>query len=192
MADVRVEGDPAGQFRRLARDLRAAGAKDLQRELYSSLRVASRPLIDAAKESAAATLPKGGGSGKRKTRLVKTGTVTIEGKEFVKRTTKVLGTKAAPSSVADRVVGARYKVKVRSGRTAGIYLSATSAKGKSIDLASLDQGRLRHPLFGNRQHWYQQEVPAGWWTHPMEAGVPEVRAAIEGAVTRMVSKFNAT
>ncbi len=33
-----------------------------------------------------------------------------------------------------------------------------------MDLRSLDRGRLRHPLFGNREHWYNESVPRGWWT----------------------------
>ena len=33
-----------------------------------------------------------------------------------------------------------------------------------MDLRSLDEGRLRHPLFGDREHWYQQNLKPGWFT----------------------------
>ncbi len=59
VADVRIAG--AEKFAALARDLKAAGAKDLRRELYRGLNRATKPLKAAAKESAQSTLPQRGG-----------------------------------------------------------------------------------------------------------------------------------
>lgn len=33
-------------------------------------------------------------------------------------------------------------------------------KNKGLDLAALNRGIARHPLFGNRGHWYSTPVPA--------------------------------
>lgn len=61
VADFTITG--AQQFRDLGTRLRAAGdeGKGLRRELLASIRVAAGPLVDAAKQSALETLPKGGG-----------------------------------------------------------------------------------------------------------------------------------
>lgn len=51
------------------------------------------------------------------------------------------------------------------GRTAGIRIkvSRKSTKNKA-DLKRLnDAGRVRHPLHGNRKHWYPQEVTPGYF-----------------------------
>ena len=56
-----------------------------------------------------------------------------------------------------------------------------------MDLRALDQGRLRHPLFGNRQFWYQQRVTKGWWTKHLEkAATKAVRTDVVQAVERVL------
>lgn len=57
--DISVEG--AEQFRALARHLRDVGDKDLRKELYRGIERATKPLKQAAKESAAENLPRSGG-----------------------------------------------------------------------------------------------------------------------------------
>ncbi len=47
-----------------------------------------------------------------------------------------------------------------------------------LDLRSLDAGRLRHPLYGNRRHWYTQRVRAGFWTKTMRKEAKTVRKAM--------------
>lgn len=55
--------DPAVAFRRLARDVRAAGDKDLQRALSRGLASAVKPVKVRAQASAVAVLPRRGGLG---------------------------------------------------------------------------------------------------------------------------------
>lgn len=67
------------------------------------------------------------------------------------------------------VAALRITMSVRDrGRTAGIRLKGSRKSTKNLaDLKRLDgQGRLRHPLYGNRGHWYQQQVEPGFWTIP--------------------------
>ena len=183
---IRVEGDPAAQLRRLSRDLRATGNAALRRELNKSLTVAAQPLIEAAKASAAGELPKGGGRGVRSFNR-KTGARQnkLKTKGFANRG----GTSSRVESLSSRVVNAKYKVKVKAGRNPGVVLTATGSKGRKIDLNQLDSGIVRHPLFGNREHWYSQPVPPGWWSRPMEAGVPAVTVAVKAAVDKAVAAF---
>jgi hypothetical protein len=62
---------------------------------------------------------------------------------------------------------------------------------KARKLRSLDAGRLTHPLFGDREHWFTQEEPSvrpGWFTGPAEAATPRVRAGIERALEDVAVK----
>ena len=58
-----------------------------------------------------------------------------------------------------------------------------------MDVASLNRGRLRHPLFGNRKHWYDQAVKPGFWDDAMKRGEGETRrlvvAALDAAIQRL-------
>jgi hypothetical protein len=46
----------------------------------------------------------------------------------------------------------------------------TSARGKTEnrDVASINLGRLRHPLFGRRRHWYTTAVKPRFVSDPMD------------------------
>src|SRR6266702_8889959 len=51
----------------------------------------------------------------------------------------------------------RLGVNVRTNeRDPGVAITGT-ARGKARKLRNLDAGRLTHPLFGDREHWYTQE-----------------------------------
>jgi hypothetical protein len=55
-------------------------------------------------------------------------------------------------------------------------------------LPRLDFGILAHPLFGDRERWFYQELPSvqsGFFSDPVEDAEPRVRADIEAAVSRI-------
>ena len=52
-----------------------------------------------------------------------------------------------------------------SGRSAGLYIRA---ERKGHDIYSLNQGNLRHPVFGNRAIWVSQSIPPGFFTETIE------------------------
>jgi hypothetical protein len=58
------------------------------------------------------------------------------------------------------------------GRNPAVFLLG---KAKNRDIRSLNRGRLRHPLYGDREHWYDQPVQKGWWDQVLEDGAPMVR-----------------
>lgn len=39
----------------------------------------------------------------------------------------------------------------------------------------MDQGFVRHPVFGNREVWRNTRFQPGWFTDPMLAGAPQAR-----------------
>lgn len=59
--------------------------------------------------------------------------------------------------------------RVSGGRTikAAIQVSATGRR-EGRDVASLNRGVLRHPLFGNRKRWYPQLVRRGLVDEPID------------------------
>lgn len=65
----------------------------------------------------------------------------------------------------------------RTGRVT-LLAHARTPRGAARDLASLNRGRLRHPLFENREFWYDQAVRPRWWTNPLTKSAREAREEI--------------
>jgi hypothetical protein len=85
----------------------------------------------------------------------------------------------------------RVKTRRRAGRNPAIYLvgRAKTPGGKDRDLASLNRGRLRHPLYGNRHYWYDQEVSPNWWTDPLFSGAEDVRKEVVKVIDEVAVKL---
>jgi hypothetical protein len=86
--------------------------------------------------------------------------------------------------LGDYIASTRVSVQARlSGENAQVRIRGVRRKdGGMVDLDRIDRGRLRHPLFGNRKHWYTQDVPAGWWTDAMLRRADEVRREVMDVV----------
>jgi hypothetical protein len=65
----------------------------------------------------------------------------------------------------------------------------TVAAASDIDVRSLDRGRLRHPLYGNRRHWYDQKVTPGWFTKTLQRQAERVRRELIGVLTDISKKL---
>jgi hypothetical protein len=74
------------------------------------------------------------------------------------------------------------KVSSRRRVTKNPALYLVGAGKPERDLASLNRGRLRHPLFGMRGHWFDQTVRRDWWTDPLMEASPLVRRELEAAL----------
>lgn len=77
----------------------------------------------------------------------------------------------------------RMRTSGRSGRGAGIRITA-KARGPRGErfVGPLNDGMLRHPLFGMRKHWYAQDVHPGFFSQPIEESAPEIRQELIGAM----------
>lgn len=84
----------------------------------------------------------------------------------------------------------RVRARRRAGKNPAVYLvgKAKTPGGKDRDLASLNRGRLRHPLYGNRRYWYDQEISPNWWDDPLLAGVDQVREEIVNVLDDIAGK----
>lgn len=115
----------------------------------------------------------------------------------IQRSTKPLRQKAKEAALRELpqrgglnvwVASSRFSTKTRGGgRNPGVRITAT--KGKH-NLKSLDEGKLRHPVFGNRNVWVSQPVPAGWFSKTIEDGADEVRKELVDAIEETLRKLS--
>jgi len=76
------------------------------------------------------------------------------------------------------------------GNAAGLKLIGT-AKGASRKrhVRVIDQGTLRHPVFGNREVWVDQRVKPGFWSTPLENSREKPAREISRAIQNTASKI---
>lgn len=147
---LRISG--GDELAALARDLKAAGNKDLRKEMLRGLRTAARPAVGAVRASAEAILPHTGG----------------------------LAHAVATSAITTRTT--------TSARSAGVRVVATG-KQHAHNIRRLDEGKLRHPVFGNRNAWVDQDVPPHWFTRPLEQLEPTVQVAMRRVLTNVARQL---
>lgn len=82
------------------------------------------------------------------------------------------------SLVAKSRIGTRTRL---SANRVGVQIKGTG----SIGLASINEGRLRHPVFGNRKAFVSQTVESGWFDEPIEHDLPQIVAGINKAMARV-------
>ena len=93
-----------------------------------------------------------------------------------------------PSSggFADLVAASRMSMKTRlGGQKVGVRFEARNRH----NIKALDRGRLRHPLFGNKEHWFTQQVEAGWFSTPIQEMSQEIRVEVSDALARVATKY---
>lgn len=146
--DLRVTG--ADDLAALGKALKAAGDRELRRELMKGLQRAGKPAKEAAKAAARSELPSSGGLG-----------------EYVARS--------------------KFSVRTRaSGNSPGVEVVAKNAE---LDLPAMNRGRLRHPVYGNRNRWVTQQIKPRWFTDAMEAQAPQVRRELVAAIRAVAAKL---
>lgn len=81
--------------------------------------------------------------------------------------------------LAARVAGSKFSVQVRTGvNTTGVRIRGQSA----WNIAAMNRGVLRHPVFGNRDVWVTQAIRPSWFDHPIEVKAEPVRLAVVAVV----------
>lgn len=87
--------------------------------------------------------------------------------------------------LAEAIANAKFSLSVRGGKNPSVRLTGkrTNKTGKQSDLNKIDQGSLRHPVFGKRKVWVLQRVTPDWFSD-----VPDER--LEQARREMVTVFD--
>lgn len=106
----------------------------------------------------------------------------------LRRDVRASATSTLPSSggLGAWVAKARVTAKLKErGRSAGIRIKVSRAAGDGdrADLNKLDlYGETRHPLRGNRKHWYPQKVAPGFFSKPWAAFRPKFIKVADAAL----------
>jgi len=80
----------------------------------------------------------------------------------------------------------KVTARKRATRNPAIFLLG---KAGARDVASVNRGRLRHPLYGNRRRWYNTSVRPGFWTKTLEGDAPRVRVELIEAIRKVAAKI---
>jgi hypothetical protein len=83
--------------------------------------------------------------------------------------------------LADRVAGKPMSISITQ---AGVQVRI-----KGVDAVSTNRGRLRHPVYGNREVWVTQSIKPGWFTDRMRREAPKVRPDLVRAMERVAEKI---
>jgi hypothetical protein len=147
-----------GQLLTLSRRLRSAGGPRLQQNLARRLRRAAEPL-------------KGDLQG------------SITGVQLPGPGRKSRGGPSPTTRPLRRTLAGGVRISVRQGASPGARVWMDRAR-LPADLRNMpwviNDGRVRHPVFGNRKRWVTQWArPSGWWSRPVQAALPRMRAEVE-------------
>lgn len=87
--------------------------------------------------------------------------------------------------LADNVARQVYSVLSRYALSG----AKVSLLGRGMkELKDIDSGRLRHPVFGNRDVWKQQQVEPGFFTDAISRRAPQIRRDIEKVMQEVARK----
>lgn len=84
--------------------------------------------------------------------------------------------------VASSRIGSRTRTR---GRNPAVFLTG---KKSGHDLRAIDRGRVRHPVFGNRDAWVTQQVEPGWWSRTLSEQAPAIRREVIRAMDEVAEK----
>lgn len=106
-------------------------------------------------------------------------------KPLTKKTQAKLA-ESVPAALRSRAGKTKQAVQVSTGRDPGVRVLVRYGKRGTGLAASnarlLNQGKgIRHPLFGDRDHWYTTPAPAaeGWFDDTLTKEAPDVRRELE-------------
>jgi hypothetical protein len=74
----------------------------------------------------------------------------------------------------------------------GIRTSATTVSFQTVspfEIKTIDQGIVRHPVFGHPIKWVSEPVTPGFWSKPAEADVNDIRVAVSVAIDKVAKQI---
>jgi hypothetical protein len=154
--DVRILN--TGSLLELSRRLRAAGGENIRQSMHRRIRRAAEPLKDDLQS-------------------------TMRGLDI--RSPGRSGRPGGPSpntrplraTIADAI-----RISVRTGASPGATVWIDKGRMppdmKNIP-EQLNQGRLRHPVFGNRRRWANQYASPPWWDTVVRQHTPRMEREVE-------------
>jgi hypothetical protein len=91
--------------------------------------------------------------------------------------------------LAERVAKSSFGVRTRlTGASVGVEIRGTGKRG-ARGLRSMNEGKLRHPVWGNRKVWKDQAIEAGWFSDPLEARRPQYLSSVQRIMRDVAKKI---
>lgn len=87
------------------------------------------------------------------------------------------------------VLGAAWRTQVSATKTGVTVTGYARGRAEERDVVALDRGRLRHPLFGDREWWYGQTVRPGFWSGPVEDTAGKVEQRVSKVLDNIARKI---
>lgn len=167
MRSVQLLG--TGQLLELQRKLRAAGNENLRSSMQRRIRRAAEPLRTDLQQAVLG----------------------------LRITSQNRSSRVRPSPTTRPLratIAAAIRISVRTTGTPGarvwIDRSALPAEMRNMPKV-LNDGRIRHPVFGNRRRWATQFVtPSPWWDATVRRHQPRMRAEVARVITDVESRLN--
>lgn len=160
-----------GQLLDLQRKLRAAGHENIRSSMQRRIRRAAEPLRDDLQDS------------------IRHLDIQSEGRKRGKRGGASPTTRPLRASIAAAV---RISVRTTGNPGARVWVdrSALPPDIPNGVLARLNEGRLRHPTFGNKKRWSQQNATPLWWDRPIRNHQPRMQREVARVLDDVRRRLN--
>ncbi|MEU5716555.1 hypothetical protein AB0G71_12320 [Streptomyces sp. NPDC020403] len=152
-----------GHLLELQRKLRAAGHENIRSSMQRRIRRAAEPLRDDLQSTirGLSIQSAGRGSGKRGGPSPTTRPLRVSIAQAIRISVRTSGSPGARVWVDKALLPPDIPMGV---------------------LNRLNEGRLRHPVFGNRRRWAQQTAPPLWWDKTVRRHTPRMTAEVARVV----------
>lgn len=156
VGSVQITG--TGQLIELSRRLHAAGGPRLKANFARRVRRAAEPMHRDLQQA------------------IRTVTITSPGRAQGSRGGSSATTRPLRATIAEAI-----RISVRAGANPGARVWIDKARLPS-DLrnmaAVINEGRIRHPVYGNRKRWVTQWARPPWWNTTVRKHEPRMRAEV--------------
>lgn len=168
MQNVRVIG--TGQLIELQRKLRQAGHENIRSSMQRRIRRAAEPLRDDLQSAIRST------------------DIRSDGRKAGKRGGPSPTSRPLRATIAEAI---RISVRTSGNPGARVWID----KGRlPPDLRRMptviNDGRIRHPVFGNRKRWATQWATPLWWDRTVQQHEPRMRHEVERVVDDVIRRLN--
>jgi hypothetical protein len=159
--DIRVLG--TGQLLELQRQLRRAGHENIRQSMQRRIRRAAEPLRDDLQS------------------VIRNLNISSQARRSGGRGGPSPTTRPLRASIAEAV---RISVRTTGNPGARVWLDKNLLPPDITAgmVNRLHEGRLRHPVFGNRRRWAQQTTTPLWWDKTVRAHTPRITREVERVI----------
>jgi hypothetical protein len=168
---VQVSITGTGQLLELQRKLRAAGHENIRSSMQRRIRRAAEPLRDDLQDS------------------IRHLDITGQGRKAGKRGGPSPTTRPFRATIAAAI---RISVRTTGNPGARVWVDRSALPPDITNgvLARLNEGRLRHPTFGNKKRWAQQNATPLWWDRPVRNHRPRMEREVARVLDDVRRRLN--